>query len=116
MRLLGTRLEGLALFHEGDYPALERWLGNLLSRPIRRPSQQGVAKTVTKQRVESHFDLELRASVMADLMDMMPEGIKQNKLIPFYSIFQKLGDAGRVIFHGRCLVFLLPSKTAFSVT
>ena len=24
----------------------------------------GVAKTITKQRVESHFDLELRAAVM----------------------------------------------------
>lgn len=25
---------------------------------------QGIAKTVTKQRIESHFDLELRAAVM----------------------------------------------------
>ena len=29
---------------------------------------------MTKQRVESHFDLELRASVMHDILDMMPEG------------------------------------------
>jgi pre-mRNA-processing factor 8 len=35
-----------------------------------------VAKTVTKQRIESHFDLELRAAVMHDILDMMPEGIK----------------------------------------
>ncbi len=35
---------------------------------------QGVSKTVTKQRVESHFDLELRAAVMHDILDMMPEG------------------------------------------
>ena len=35
---------------------------------------KGIAKTVTKQRVESHFDLELRASVMHDILDMMPEG------------------------------------------
>lgn len=42
---------------------------------------QGVAKTVTKQRVESHFDLELRAAVMHDILDMMPEGIKQNKVV-----------------------------------
>ena len=29
---------------------------------------QGIAKTVTKQRIESHFDLELRAAVMVRLM------------------------------------------------
>ena len=58
---------------------LERWLGNLLSRQFEGRHSKGVAKTVTKQRVESHFDLELRASVMHDILDMMPEGIKQNK-------------------------------------
>lgn len=30
----------------------------------------GVAKTVTKQRMESHYDLELRAAVMQDILDM----------------------------------------------
>lgn len=39
---------------------------------------QKVAKRVTKQRVESRFDLELRAAVMHDVLDAMPEGIKQN--------------------------------------
>ncbi len=34
---------------------------------------KGIAKTVTKQRIESHFDLELRAAVMHDILDMMPE-------------------------------------------
>ena len=28
---------------------------------------------MTKQRIESHFDLELRAAVMHDILDMMPE-------------------------------------------
>jgi pre-mRNA-processing factor 8 len=51
-----------------------------------------VAKTVTKQRVESHFDLELRASVMHDIIDMMPEGIKQNKA---RTILQHLSEAWR---------------------
>ena len=64
-------------FMRGIIPLLERWLGNLLSRQFEGRHSKGVAKTVTKQRVESHFDLELRASVMADLLDMMPEGIKQ---------------------------------------
>ena len=54
-------------------------MGNLLSRQFEGRHSKGVAKTVTKQRVESHFDLELRASVMHDIVDMMPEGIKANK-------------------------------------
>ncbi|KAL9701303.1 hypothetical protein quinque_004744 [Culex quinquefasciatus] len=66
-------------FMRGITPLLERWLGNLLSRQFEGRHSKGVAKTVTKQRVESHFDLELRASVMHDIVDMMPEGIKQNK-------------------------------------
>ena len=47
---------------------------------------------MTKQRVESHFDLELRASVMHDILDMMPEGIKQNKA---RTILQHLSEAWR---------------------
>lgn len=61
-------------FMRGITPLLERWLGNLLSRQFEGRHSKGVAKTVTKQRVESHFDLELRASVMHDIVDMMPEG------------------------------------------
>ena len=53
---------------------------------------QGVAKTVTKQRIESHFDLELRAAVMKDIMDMMPEGVKANKA---RTILQHLSEAWR---------------------
>nr|KMM70064.1 pre-mRNA processing splicing factor 8 [Coccidioides posadasii RMSCC 3488] len=79
-------------FLRGIIPLLERWLGNLLSRQFEGRHSKGVAKTVTKQRVESHFDLELRASVMADLMDMMPEGIKQNKV---NTVLQHLSEAWR---------------------
>lgn len=79
-------------FMRGIIPLLERWLGNLLSRQFEGRHSKGVAKTVTKQRVESHFDLELRASVMADLMDMMPEGIKQNKV---NTILAHLSEAWR---------------------
>ncbi|KAK4447062.1 pre-mRNA processing splicing factor 8 [Podospora aff. communis PSN243] len=79
-------------FMRGIIPLLERWLGNLLSRQFEGRHSKGVAKTVTKQRVESHFDLELRASVMADLMDMMPEGIKQNKV---NAVLQHLSEAWR---------------------
>jgi len=48
----------------GIVPLLERWLGNLLARQFEGRQSKGVAKTVTKQRIESHFDLELRAAVM----------------------------------------------------
>ena len=57
------------LFHVN----VERWLGNLLARQFEGRNSKGIAKTVTKQRVESHFDLELRAAVMHDILDMMPE-------------------------------------------
>lgn len=66
-------------FLRGIVPLLERWLGNLLARQFEGRHSKATAKGVTKQRVESHFDLELRASVMHDILDMMPEGIKQNK-------------------------------------
>ncbi|TGO48742.1 hypothetical protein BOTNAR_0461g00020 [Botryotinia narcissicola] len=79
-------------FMRGIIPLLVRWLGNLLSRQFEGRHSKGVAKTVTKQRVESHFDLELRASVMADLLDMMPEGIKQNKV---QTVLQHLSEAWR---------------------
>ncbi len=51
-------------FLRGIVPLLERWLGNLLARQFEGRQSKGVAKTVTKQRIESHFDLELRAAVM----------------------------------------------------
>lgn len=62
-------------FLRGIVPLLERWLGNLLARQFEGRHSKGVAKTVTKQRVESHFDLELRAAVMHDVLDAMPGNI-----------------------------------------
>ena len=63
-------------FLRGVVPLLERWLGNLLARQFEGRVSKGVARTLTKQRVESHFDLELRAAVMHDIIDMMPEGVR----------------------------------------
>ncbi|KAI3935633.1 hypothetical protein MKW98_022641 [Papaver atlanticum] len=79
-------------FLRGIVPLLERWLGNLLARQFEGCNSKGVAKTVTKQRVESHFDLELRAAVIKDVTDAMPEGIKQNKT---KTILQHLCEASR---------------------
>ncbi|KAL2919271.1 pre-mRNA-splicing factor 8 [Polyrhizophydium stewartii] len=79
-------------FLRGVVPLLERWLGNLLARHFEGRQSKGIAKTVTKQRVESHYDLELRAAVMHDILDMMPEGIKTNKS---RTILQHLSEAWR---------------------
>jgi len=79
-------------FLRGIVPLLERWLGNLLARQFEGRHSKGIAKTVTKQRVESHYDLELRASVIHDILDMMPEGIRANKA---RTILQHLSEAWR---------------------
>ncbi|KAI9295519.1 pre-mRNA-processing-splicing factor 8 [Neoconidiobolus thromboides FSU 785] len=79
-------------FLRGIVPLLERWLGNLLARQFEGRHSKGIAKTVTKQRVESHYDLELRAAVMHDITDMMPEGISANKS---KTILQHLSEAWR---------------------
>jgi pre-mRNA-processing factor 8 len=79
-------------FLRGIIPLLERWLGNLLARQFEGRNTKGVAKTITKQRVESHFDLELRAAVMHDILDMMPEGIRASKA---RTILQHLSEAWR---------------------
>ncbi len=49
-------------FLRGTIPLLERWLG---ARHFEGRQTKAIAKTVTKQRVESHYNLELRAAVMS---------------------------------------------------
>ncbi|SCU81555.1 LAME_0B07646g1_1 [Lachancea meyersii CBS 8951] len=78
-------------FMRGVIPLLERWLGNLLARQFEGRSNE-VVKTATKQRLDAYYDLELRAAVMNDILDMMPEGMKQNKT---KTILQHLSEAWR---------------------
>lgn len=109
MWFLGTRLAGVVVLHAWNRAAartmvsvehtestlnthLRFRLGNLLARQFEGRNSKGIAKTVTKQRVESHYDLELRAAVMHDILDMMPESIKQNKS---KTILQHLSEAWR---------------------
>ncbi|KAI8869851.1 pre-mRNA-processing-splicing factor 8 [Ramicandelaber brevisporus] len=67
-------------YMRGTIPTLERWLSNLLARQFEgRAATSTAAATVTKQRVESQYDLELRASVMHDILDMMPPAIRKTK-------------------------------------
>jgi pre-mRNA-processing factor 8 len=77
-------------FMQGIVSLLERWLGNLLARQFKGLNSKGIVKTVTKQCVESHYDLELHAAVMHNILDMMPESIKQNKS---KTILQHLSEA-----------------------
>eukprot|EP01129_Flabellula_baltica_P001911 TRINITY_DN11807_c0_g1_i1.p1 TRINITY_DN11807_c0_g1~~TRINITY_DN11807_c0_g1_i1.p1 ORF type:complete len:2342 (+),score=510.21 TRINITY_DN11807_c0_g1_i1:47-7072(+) len=79
-------------FLRGIVPLLERWLGNLLARQFEGRRSKNIASTLTKQRVESSYDLELRAAVMHDILDMMPKGIRANKS---RTIFQHLSEAWR---------------------
>ena len=79
-------------FLRGITPLLERWLGNLLARQFEGRQSKATAKTVTKQRVESQYDLELRAAVMHDILDLMPEGVRANKS---RTILQHLSEAWR---------------------
>ncbi|OVF08136.1 putative U4/U6-U5 snRNP complex subunit [Clavispora lusitaniae] len=79
-------------FIRGLIPLLERWLGNLLARQFEGRRSNDVVKTVTKQRIDSYYDLELRAQVMHDILDMIPEGLKQSKSA---LILQHLSEAWR---------------------
>ena len=79
-------------FLRGIVPLLERWLQNLLARQFEGRHSDATPHTVTKQRVESQYDLELRAAVLQDIQDMMPEGIKNNKS---KTIAQHLSEAWR---------------------
>lgn len=79
-------------FVRGMIPITERWLGNLLARQFEGRHSKHVAKSITKQRIESNFDLELRSTVMRDIVDMMPEGVKNNRS---KSIMQHLSEAWR---------------------
>jgi pre-mRNA-processing factor 8 len=83
---------GFCVFDFGIMTYRAPRLGNLLARQFEGRNSKGIAKTVTKQRVESHYDLELRAAVMHDILDMMPESIKQNKS---KTILQHLSEAWR---------------------
>ena len=79
-------------FLRGIVPLLERWIGNMLSRQFEGRQSKSIGQTITKQRVESSFDLELRQTIMHEIQDMMPEGVKGNKA---KTILQHLSEAWR---------------------
>eukprot|EP00834_Sanchytrium_tribonematis_P005171 NODE_296_length_10502_cov_0.638374.p1 type:complete len:2225 gc:universal NODE_296_length_10502_cov_0.638374:3591-10265(+) len=79
-------------FTRGITPLLQRWLGNILSRHFEGRQNAKGALQLTKQRIEAHYDIELRDSVLHDIIDMMPEGVKAKKS---KVILQHLSEAWR---------------------
>ncbi|KAK8799610.1 hypothetical protein WA158_006158 [Blastocystis sp. Blastoise] len=79
-------------FLRGIIPLLEVYIGNQLARQFQGRQSSNQARTITKQRVESNYDLELRASLLQEINDMMPEGVKANKN---KTILQHLSEAWR---------------------
>jgi len=79
-------------FLRGIVPILEEWLGNLISRQFYGRVQNKVAKNVTKQRIESHYDLELKASVVHEILSVLPTNTRVNKT---NLILQHLSEAWR---------------------
>ena len=79
-------------FLRGNLPMLERWLGNLIQRQFFGRVSKGVAKTVTKQRIDSAYDLELRAAVLHDILDVIPEQLRKSKT---KVVMQHLSEAWR---------------------
>ena len=57
-------------FMRGVVPLLERWLDNL-AQQFKGCNSKGITKMVMKQRMESHYNLELHTAVMHDFLDMM---------------------------------------------
>jgi pre-mRNA-processing factor 8 len=62
-------------FLRGMAPLLQRYLGNLLARLFEGRKNKGEAKRLTKQRVESNFDLNLKAALKQALIEALPEGV-----------------------------------------
>jgi pre-mRNA-processing factor 8 len=64
------------MFLRGMTPLLQRMLGNLLTRLFEGRKNKGEAKRVTKQRIESNFDMNLKAALKQTVIEMLPEGLK----------------------------------------
>lgn len=62
-------------FLRGTAPVLGRWLSGLLARTFEGRAGRA-AKTVSSQRAESHYDLELRARFLRDVLDALPAGAR----------------------------------------
>lgn len=79
-------------FMRGSVPLMERWLGSRVAREYEGRFSKRLPSTVTKQRVESNYDIELRAAVLHDINDVMPEGIRNSKA---HTVLAHMSEAWR---------------------
>ena len=66
-------------FMRGITPWLERCLQNLVTR-MYEGRQKHVIKKVSRQRIESDYDINLRTALKQAVLELLPEGSKANKL------------------------------------
>ncbi|KAH0793339.1 pre-mRNA-processing-splicing factor 8A [Histomonas meleagridis] len=76
----------------GGGPGVGFWGPIRISREYEGRVAKRTPSCVTKQRVESNYDLEFRGAIMHDIMDIMPESIRQNKA---HTVMAHLGEAWR---------------------
>lgn len=79
-------------FMRGIVPLLERWLGSRVSREFEGRYAKRNPSTVTKQRIEANYDVELKDAIACDIMSVMPEGVRKNKI---YSVLRCFNEAWR---------------------
>ncbi len=75
--VFGTQCGEFGSFSLEEYSFIRKMAWKFISSSFEgRNTSSKVPHTITKQRVEYQFDLELRVSVMIDILDMMPEEMK----------------------------------------
>ncbi|EPY39064.1 pre-mRNA-processing factor 8 [Angomonas deanei] len=81
-------------FMRGMTPLLQRYLGNLTDRVLRGRVQKGkyTGKRITRQRVETDKDVNIKESFRLELREMLPENVKESVV---KSIDQHLIEAFR---------------------
>ena len=71
---------------------LQNWIGNLIQRQFEGRLGRSEIKTVTKQRVEAYYDMQLKAKFSDEIKEILPENLRGNKL---KVILQHLNEAWR---------------------
>lgn len=54
---------------------LENWIGNLIQRQFEGRAGRIEIKSLTKQRSEAYYDLELKTKITHELMSILPDGL-----------------------------------------
>jgi pre-mRNA-processing factor 8 len=70
-------------FFRGISPLLTKWIKNQQTRLFQGRRIKAEAKRVTKQRLDSDFDVNRRAAFRLTLLEALPEGTKESKLKAF---------------------------------